>query len=228
MNFLVLIICLFILFFSLYILGKDDYFFIRKNFSLENLFDYAFIGLFAGVIFARFLWGFFRSGIEKGFLQHLFSPSDAGISLMGIVLGSMLILYLISKYRKLPTWRLFDFFSLAFLSTFPFGYLASSLFVKNKEIFYYIVPAICYLGIGVFFWKVLYRRLIASRLKDGSLSAFFLQVFSLMSFVLLFVHQFLNSSLQIDAAYIFLLIIFLGSFIFLLRNEKYFKKIKHK
>ena len=138
----------------------------------------------------------------------------------------MLSIYLISKYRKMPTLRLFDFFSLAFLSTFSFGYLASSLFFRDREIFYYLVPAICYLIICVFFWKVLYLRLISSKLKDGSLSSLFLQIFSLLSFVLLFVYQFLNSSIRLDAAYIFLLIIFLGSLIFLLRNEKYFKKIK--
>jgi hypothetical protein len=228
MYFLVLIICLFIFLFSIYVLGKDDYLFIRKNFSLEHLFDYVFIGLFAGVIFARFLWVFFRSKIEKNFLPHLFSPIDAGITLAAIVIGSMLILYLISKYRKLPTWRLCDFFSLAFLSSFSFGYLASSLFVKKSEIFYYLIPAMCYLGICVFFWKVLYLRLISGKLRDGSLSSLFLQVFSLISLVLLFVYQFLNSSLLIDAAYIFLFIIFWGSFIFLLRNEKHFKKVKYK
>lgn len=224
MYFLVLIICLFVFLFSLYALGKDDYFFIRKNFSLENLFDYAFIGLFSGIILARILWFFFRSKIEKNFFQHFFSPIDAGVILAGLVLGSMLILYVVSMYRKLPTLRLFDFFSLAFLSTFSFGYLASSLLVKRSEIFYYIVPAVCYLGIAVFFWKVLYRRILSSRLKDGALSSLFLQVFSLLSLILLFVYQFMSSSLKVDAAYISLVTIFLSSFVFFIVKFRAFDK----
>ena len=218
MFFLVLIICLFVFLFSLYVLGKDDYLFIRKNFSLEHLFDYALVGLFFGIIFARFLWGGFRSGIEKGFLPHLFSPNDAGISLAAIVIGSMLIIYCLSKYRKLPTWRLFDFFSLAFLPTFCFGYLASSLFVKKSEIFYYIAPAICYLGLSILFWKVLYPRLIAGRLKNGSLSCLFLEIFSLTSFILLFAYQYLHLSVRLEAAYVISFIIIWASLIFLLRN----------
>jgi prolipoprotein diacylglyceryltransferase len=220
MQFLIGVFCFFIFLYSLYVLAKDDYVLIRKNLSLEQLFDYAFIGVFTGIVLARILSIFFYPAIGKSFVSQLFSPVDAGFTLTGVVFGCALVLYLIGKYRKLPVRRLFDFFSLALLSSLPFGYLINIFFVKKNEIIYYLIPGILYLGIQIFFWKFLLSRIINNELKDGSLSSLFLLTFSLLSLFVSLFYKFKRSSLRFDIEDFLLMGIFLGSFVFLLRNEK--------
>lgn len=220
MQLLVVIFCLFIFFYSLYILGKDDYVLIRKNFSLEQLFDFAFIGVFVSVILAKILLIVFHITVNVSFVERLFFPTKAGFSLTSIVLGYLLVVFLIGIYRKLPIGRLFDFFSLALLSTLPAGYLLSILFVEKNNIIFYILPGIFYLILQVFFWRFLLPRIINGKLRDGNLCNYFLLIFSAVSIFIYLFYKLISSSVRIEAEEFILLGLFFGSFIFLLYSAR--------
>lgn len=223
MHFFIIIFCFLIFFYTLYILGKDDYVLIRKNISLEQLFDFAFIGIFTGVILARILSVIFRPSLgNTSFISRLFSPSGASFSLTSVVFGCILVLYLIGKYRKLPIGRLFDFFSLALLSALPAGYLLSVLFVKKSEIIYYAIPGIFYLIFQIFFWRILLPRTTNGRLRDGNLCSFFLLIFSAVSLFVSLFYKFMHSIFRFEAEEFVLISIFIGVLLFILRiNRKY-------
>lgn len=221
MQFVIVIFCFFIFFYSLYILGKDDYVLIRKNLSLEQLFDFAFIGIFAGLILARVLSIVFHPAARgTSFISQLFSPTGAGFYLTSIVLGCMLVLYLMGKYRKLPIGRLFDFFSLALLSALPAGYLLSILFAKRSEIIYYVFPGIFYLIAQVFFWRFLLPNIISGKLRDGTLCSLFLLTFSSISLFVSLFYKFSYSSMSIEPDEFILIGIFFGGFLSLLRINR--------
>lgn len=220
MQLLIGIICVFVFLYSLYILGKDDYVLIRKNLSLEQLFDFAFIGIFTGIIFARILSIIFHPVNGENFVSQLFSLNGAGFTLTGVVFGCMLAFYLIGKYRKLPIGHLFDFLTLALLSCFPIVYLISIFFVKRNEIVYYFVLGIFYLACQRFFWKFLLPRIISNKLKEGSLSGFFFLVFSVASFLASLIYRFSGSPFRFEAEDFLLVGVILGSIVFLLRNER--------
>lgn len=227
MQFLIVIFCFFIFFYSLYILGKDDYVLIRKNLSLEQLFDFAFFALFIGVLFAWILLIIFHPAIENDFTARLFSPIGASLSLTGIISGCLAGLYLIGKYRRLPIGRLFDFFSLALLSALPAGYLISIFFIKRKEIFYFIIPGIFYLAAQVFFWRFLLPRIINSRMASGSLCGLFILLFSSVTFFISFFYRFRNSIFDLGTEDYILIGIFLLTVFFMLRNNRrYFLRRK--
>ncbi|MBU3979511.1 hypothetical protein KJ980_00030 [Patescibacteria group bacterium] len=220
MQLLVVVFCLIIFFYSLYILGKDDHVFIRKNLSLEQLFDIAFIGIFTGIILANILSFVFPTVKDMNIVVRLFSPTGAGFSLISIILGYMLVLFLIGKYRKLPIARLSDFFSLALLSALPVGYFLSILFIKRSDIIYYIIPGIIYLVSQVFFWRFLLERVISGKLRDGSLCSFFLVVFSVVSFFVHLFYKFTHAIKQIKVDEFILIGIFLCGLLFLLYTNR--------
>lgn len=221
MQFLIVIFCFLIFIYSLYILGKDDYVLIRKNLSLEQLFDFAFIGIVTGIILGEILSAVFHPATRgEGFMSRLFSPTGASFSLTSVVLGCILVVYLIGKYRKLPIGRLFDFFSLALLSALPAGYLLSVLFIKRSDILYYIFPGIFYLLSQVFFWRFLLPRITSGNLRDGSLCSLFFLTFSTVSLFVSIFYKFAHSFIQIEAEDFILMGMFLGGLLFLLRINR--------
>lgn len=223
MQFIIVIICLFIFLYSLYILGKDDYVLIRKNISVEQLFDFSFIGLLTGLILAKILAFVLNPVVGKNLVQQVFSPTGSGVILLGIILGYMIVLYLIGKYRRFPLGRLFDFFALSIISSISFGFLISVFFVNKHEIFYYLIPGFIYLGLQVFFWNFLFMRSSGNKLKDGSLACIFLMFFPLISFVLTKFYLYRKDAFYLIAEDYFLIIVFFISLFLLLKNEK--KKI---
>lgn len=218
MQFLIALFCFFILFYTLYILGKDDYVLIRKNLSLEQLFDFVFVGIFAGIILGEVLLIIFNISIREGdFISRIFSPMGAGFFLTGVVLGCIFVIYLLGKYRNLPMGRLFDFFSLAFLSALPAGYLLSVLLVEKSDIIYYVIPGLFYLIAQVFFWRFLLPRIMSGKLREGSLCSLFILTFSIVSLFDSIFYKFMHSSIRIDAKELILVSLFFGGLFFLLR-----------
>ncbi len=220
MQLLVGLFCFIVFLYCLYILGKDDYVLIRKNLSLEQLFDFAFIGVFTGIIFARIFSIIFHPINGGNFVTQLFSLSGTEYTMTGVVFGCMLAFYLIGKYRKLPIGHLFDFITLAFLSCLPIVYLLSIFFVNRNELVYYLILGIFYLVCQMFFWKFLLPRIISNRLRAGTMSGYFFLVFSVVSLLASFINKFGNPSLEFDVEDFLLVGILLGSIVFLLRNER--------
>src|SRR5205085_1816494 len=122
MHIFILIPAFILFLYYLYKLVKDDYVFIRKNVSLEQIFDIAFLVLGASFFFARFFYLLFHFDYHQNPFILFFTPGKGSFSFFGLVVGSITTLYLIGKYKKIPLGRLFDFFTLALVVAMPFGF----------------------------------------------------------------------------------------------------------
>src|SRR6266851_2837112 len=105
MQILLFIPALLLFLYALYRLVKDDYIFIRKGISLEQSFDIAFITLWVGLFVSRFLYLLFHLHVGENFFIDFFSFKNGGLSLTGAIIGGILAVYLISKYKRLPLGR---------------------------------------------------------------------------------------------------------------------------
>lgn len=211
----VLIICLFIFLFCVYSLCKDDIVLLRKDVSMEKLFNLIFLGSLFCLFSSRFFYGIFyaKSMLLNPFIFLLF-PYFPGLSLVGGVVGTVLaFLFLIWRKTSLPVGRISDFLSIAFLVTMPVGLLGFLLF--SEEDFYFIKTAyflVTYIALFIVFLKILLPRLLSGELKDGTISFIFLICFSVVTFVGKF-------SLKLIPEDFVLLLIIIGSIVMLVRNE---------
>ncbi len=163
MEILLILISFLIFLYTLFNLVKDDYVCIRKNISPENVFDIAFV-----VFIFNFLIG---SVIEFSF-PILF-------------LITISLLYLMTKYKKFPIGRIFDFFIFSFLFSLPFSFFLSAILYSGSIIFY-LVQAAFYLILLIIFIKFLKNKLMSRKIREGTISIVFIVIFSLESFVAYF------------------------------------------
>lgn len=154
-------------------------------------------------------------------LVFLLFPYFPGLSLNGGVIGGSLFLIVFTRKNLLPLGRIFDFFSMAFLSALWVGILIGLAFSKNSGFFVSLAAIVAY---GLLFFAFS-RFLPKGHLKEGSIGLLSLISFSVISFITGFVGKkemvlfFLNKE---D----FLLIgIFLISLILLVRQEKLISKL---
>ena len=165
MQILILIPAFLVFLYCLYKVIKDDYVFIRRNISLEQVFDVALVIVFVSLVFLK-------------------------LSLFLAILGGMGFLYLIAKYKKIPLGRLFDFFTLAFVVALPVGYAFSAFLLRDYLLFLSLTNAFLYSVFALFSGKFIYPRLMSRELKEGSLHILFLIFFCFVSFLdLIIIYQ---------------------------------------
>jgi hypothetical protein len=181
MHIVIGLLCFFIFLYSLYLLGRDDYVLIKKNFFVEHLFDFAIAGLFVGFIFARIISIIIQVFGGRNFFGELFSPTGVIFSLTDAILGCAIAYYLIGKYRRLPLRRLLDFLAFSFAGCLPLWYLLNAFLVRGNEVVFYVSTGVFYGGVFLFFWKFLLPRLLSNRLKEGVLSCIFLFIYSFVT-----------------------------------------------
>lgn len=220
MNYLVGIICFLIFLYSLYILVKDDYVLIRKNLSLDQIFDFAIGGIIIGFIIAKILTVIFNLQIDKNIFIQFYSFNKFDLSLTSFVFGCLISFYLIGKRRKFPIGRLFDFLTLAFISSLPVGYLISVFIVNKNEIIYYFALGIIYIVLHFIFWRYIYLKMVSAKIKEGTICSLFFLVFSVVTFTADLVNNIILTSLKFDSDYILLACIFIVSLYYLLINER--------
>ncbi len=177
--FVVLIICLILFLFRLYHLGNDDYILIKKNVTLEQIFNCAFICSFFALFSARLFYVIFHPiPVFLNILGFILFPYFPGLSLVGGLLGGALALYVYSRRRKFPIGRVFDFFTMSFIFTLPIGlvgyFILSRDFTPGG-----IVRLIIYLVIFVSANIFLYPKAPSLEMKEGTSSILFLIFFSL-------------------------------------------------
>ncbi len=220
MQILALIPSFLLFLYTLYKLVKDDYVFIRRNISLEEVFDITFASVLICLFFSRLLF-LISQKLNWGFsLVSFFSPSMPGFSLTGGVIGGILAIYFIGKYKKVPLGRLFDFFTLAFLISLPVGYLFLSAFLKREEVIIYFLQALLYALVALFFSRILLGRLMRRTLREGNLSILFLLFFSLMSFFTSMINKRFEFNQLHSIQNILLGILFIFSLFLLFRQER--------
>lgn len=187
---LFLIFHIFVFLFCLYLLVQDDFVLLRKNVSLEQVFNIAFLMLFFGFLGSRII--FITLNFKPLFLNplaFLAFPYFPGFSLIGVVLGGLIFLIGYGKYRKLPTNRLFDFFSFSFFCALSFGYLNDILFEKKPLTSWDFGLAVGYILIFILFSMVFLPLQRRGALKDGILGTLVCLLFALFAFGLNMIHN---------------------------------------
>lgn len=216
MEFFILTPLLFVFLYCLYKLIKDDYVFIRRNISLEQAFDITFWVFCSSLIVSRFFYLSLHPEKGTNMFLSFFSAYSGSFSLTGAILGGLLALYLLGKYKKVPLGRMFDFFTLAFSVVLPIGFILTSFFVKKSELLLHLVTAVVYVVITVIFWKYIYPKLINRTIKDGALTNLFLMFFSVVSLLIAMLSSFSDMKLFFSIQNAFLAGIFiLGTTLFI-------------
>ncbi len=172
------ILALFISFFILYILSKNDFVLVRQNVSLTEIFNLGISGVIIAGIISRIFYIFDTNSwnlLNPLSFFHIFKTE--GLSLFGFYITLALWIYLrLKKQKALP--RVFDIFALSFSPVF----LSSFLVPYLSKMYYFI-------EIGVFvicliFIIFLFRINKNYKLKDGSVTFLIFFLVSVQNFVL--------------------------------------------
>jgi len=184
---LVLLICLFIFLYCVYVLANDDFIFLRRDVTMEKLFNIIFLGSFVSLFTARLFYGFFHArSIFSGPLAFMLFPYFPGLSLLGGVVGAGAYLLFIKKSREnlLPLGRISDFFSIAFLISLCVGFIGFLLFSEEgMDMVKISFLAIIYFVLFIIFLKFFLSRLLTGKFKEGTISLLFLICFSLINLI---------------------------------------------
>lgn len=221
MEILVLIPAFLVFLYFIYKLVKDDYVFIRKNISLEQTFDIAFIMTWVSLFFSRLFYFIFHPFTDQNIFFVFFSPQVGGLSFFGAVVGGIAALYAIGKYKKIPLGRLFDFFTLALVVSIPVGYLSTAFFVKEWfTLSVYLVNAVVYLIFAIFCVKYVHPKLESREFKEGNLQILFLLFFSVVSFINITMLQQVGKITLISIESVALVLLFLTSIVLFIRQAR--------
>lgn len=226
MEFIVLSLffCFFVFLFSLFLLSRDDFIFLKKEISLEKIFNLALISGIVALFSARFIFVLLNpSSLFINPLAFILFPYFPGLSLAGGILGGFIFLAIYTYRKKMPVGIILDFFSVSTLCAIPFGYLGYFILTQsfNKQ---EILEVALF---GIFSIVVLF--LIQSgknlKIKEGTLGLSFLIVFS---FILLLGRGVAMSKLSflILPESLILLCSFVVSLLFLLRQEIFSRILK--
>lgn len=225
--YLLLVPIFFVFLFCLYVLSHDDFVFLRKNISLEQIFNIALLSIAAGFFGARFVY--VTSHFNPQFLNplvFLLFPYFPGLSLTGGVLSSILFIVFYSIRHKISTGRLLDFVSCSALISIAFGFFLFTFFdffaKKHTEILN-ITIAFMYIILSFVFLVYLLPKLRSGELQEGSIGLLFLLSFSLISFIIEIIHKTNKVVVFLSIEGIISIVIFLISLVLFIKQEKLFK-----
>ena len=224
---LVLVTCFLIFLFCLYLLANDDFVLLRKDVSTEKVFNIAFLVAIFSLISSRVL--FIVLNPSSNFLNPLvffLFPYFPGLTLTGGAIGGIIAFFILAKRGKFPTARLFDFFSISFLSPMALGFLGYFLLSKSKFFsFHYIGLIVVYLALFVVFLKILLPRLLSGQLKEGTIGIIFLISFSAISVLENFIGR-IGKTFSFTIEDFILIFTLLISVALLIKREKILEKVK--
>ncbi len=187
MNFFIVFLFLgfFTALFSIYYLSRDDLILLRKDVSMEQVFNLAFVVFFGGLFFARLFYGLlYSTKIFINPLNFFLFPYFPGLLLTGGIAGGVLWLFFILKSKNLPIGRIFDIFSISILSCLSLGYIG--FFWLSRQNLLSGIPIfliIIYIILFYVFIKYIHQYLLKGILKDGSGGLLFLISFSAVSLI---------------------------------------------
>lgn len=224
----VLLICLFVFLYCVYLLAKDDFIFLRRDVTMERIFNLIFTGSLCSLFFARLFYGFFHSkSIFANPLVFLLFPYFPGLSLLGGVLGAGIFFgFLAQRKKELPLQRLADFFSIAFLITLPIGFLGYFMFSEDGSIIQAGSMILAYSVLFIIFLKFLLPSLLKGKFKEGTIALIFLICFSLVSLVSNSFPEFNFLNYLKNLENIILILVFVASTVLVFRQEDLLPKLK--
>ncbi len=177
--FIVLILCLVLFLYKLYHLAIDDYILMKKNVSVDLMFNCAIVCSAVGLFFARLFFVIFHpSHLYLNLLGFILFPYFPGLSLVGGLLGGALALFIFCKRKKMPIGRVFDFFALAFIFVLPIGLLGFyflSGHIGRGGMIELVLLSIILIASTVY----LYPKASSLEMKQGTMSILFVIFLSL-------------------------------------------------
>ena len=181
--FLIILFCFLIALFCIYLLSRDDFILLRKNITLEQVFNYAFVNLVVGIFSARIVYVLLHPSLRYlNPLIFLIFPYFPGLSMVGGVIGVMLFLFTVSRKKKIPKGRLYDIFSLSVLLAMPFGMICMELisFISKKKIvFIDIFITLGYIIVFIIFTMFF----VKGKVQDGTIGLVSIITFCLFSLI---------------------------------------------
>ncbi len=213
---IVLVICLVIFLFSLYTFAHDDFILLRRNVSLENVFNSAILTALSSLLLARIFYVLMHTKpVFLNPLGFILFPYFPGLSIVGGVMGGVLFLLFQARKRSYPVGRVFDFFSIAFLSAMPFGFLGYIFLAK-----YYspLVFSQLFIFLLIFLISILLLlpRFVKSGREDGVIGFIFLISFCMVYLISGFITKSVFRITGFES--ILLLIMLIPSIVLLLRQ----------
>ncbi len=210
----------FILFlFCTYVFSRDDFILLRKNISLEQVFNTVFISLPAAFIASRIGYILLKPNIRflNPFVFFLI-PYFPGLSLNAGILGIILFLYLYSKNQKIPFERLSDIFAVSFFivqTVIYFFSLCTNIIIKRHIIIHEPVLFVLYVAFSILFvfW------LTKGRWKDGVTGALILVTYSSLSFIVDIIPLILKHKFVIANEWIFIFLLFIVGVIIFVKKQ---------
>lgn len=225
--FLFLFISFLISLFCLYHVSREDFVLMRRNVTLDDIFNIAFVTAFSGLLFARIFYVVFN--FAPGFLNPLvffLVPYYPGLSLMGGVIGGVVSLIYITKKQRFPIRRVFDLIGLSFLAGLPIGYIGSLFLTTQVNFFLHLFLPILFFIIFLIAYIYVYPRIITKELKAGMLGT---SVLIVVSFSVLLIQILTNY----DSGVFFFqpnnslsLIVFVLSLLYFIKQELFVVKQK--
>lgn len=191
MTLFFLLLYLLVFLFTLYALARDDFLLLKKNISVEQMFNVAFITLFVGLFAARLLYVAFH--FDLSYLNPLvffLFPYFPGLSLPGGIIGVLLFSYFYLSAKKVPLGRTADFFGLAFLASLWTGLVVKTIVFSLLQKHLLLVETIESILFGIVLFLFLFVIMPYQRrgeLQDGSMVLMLLSLFAVISFVLPFI-----------------------------------------
>jgi hypothetical protein len=182
----ILLACLFIFLYCVYVLANDDFIFLRRDVTMEKVFNIIFPGSLVSLLIARIFYGLSAKSIFANPLHFILIPYFPGLSLLGGIVGIGIYLFYISKRREnsFPIERMCDFFSIAFLISLPLGFLGSFLFPESSvEMIRLGAQALAYFILFIIFLKFFLPKLLSGKFKEGTITLLFLISFSFINLV---------------------------------------------
>ena len=225
---LVLLVCLLIFLGSLYFLANDDLVLLRKDTSLERVFDIALVMAFSSLLSARILYVILNP--SSGFLNPLvffLFPYFPGLSLTGGVVGALFAFFLFyARESKAPVGRLLDFFSIAFLVALSVGLLGFVILSWGQEdTFPMIGLIVAYIALLAVVIKFYLPEMLRGELRDGTITLIILLSFSAVSLLANFIQK---QKIDFSIEEWILIVLFLSSLALLAKQHRLHYRLMEK
>ena len=228
---IILIACLFLFLYCVFVLAKDDFLLLRKNVTLEQLFNVSFLGFFFGLFTSRlvFVLEHAKSEYLNPLIFFLF-PYFPGLSITGGIAGGVFLLWFYTYRKRLPFSRILDIFSLSFFFAWTAGLLFTflSALVLGKNVnFLELVGVGAFLILAIIFTWLF----VTGKLKDGNTGFIGFAVFSVVDFfsrMLLRGPKNFITFMPEDIVLVFLFLCFLALYIQQETLGSFYKSIRRK
>jgi prolipoprotein diacylglyceryltransferase len=209
--FIILIICLVLFLFRLYHVANDDLILVKKNISLEEVYNCAFVSAFSALFFSRIFYVIMHpQPVFFSILGFLVFPYFPGLSLLGGIIGGGIVTFLYCRWKKFPIGRVFDFFTVALTFIIPVGILGYMFLSQNfsKDL---LISLTLFIIIGLAANMYLHPKASSLQIKDGSISILFMIFYSLVMLLINAIsHPGINNFLFYKVNFILLFMLVLG------------------